>query len=151
MAQKISVSMSDDINGEPASETVEFGLDGVNYQIDLSEENANDLRDALYRFTEGARRVGGRKVRRAATPSGASLAERRERNQELRTWARAHGYTIAERGRVPDEVTAAFSAAKAAEAEQAAAPSPTRASRKKVAAVGTTPIRRRGRKAATVQ
>ena len=40
MAQKVFVSLVDDIDGSEADETVEFGLDGVNYEIDLSAENA---------------------------------------------------------------------------------------------------------------
>ena len=47
MAQKVLVSLVDDLDGSEADETVEFGLDGINYQIDLSTENAEELRDAL--------------------------------------------------------------------------------------------------------
>ena len=39
MAQKVQVTLEDDIDGGEAAETIVFGLDGVNYEIDLSQEN----------------------------------------------------------------------------------------------------------------
>ncbi|WP_252920646.1 Lsr2 dimerization domain-containing protein, partial [Mycolicibacterium smegmatis] len=37
MAKKVTVTLVDDFDGEAtADETVEFGLDGVTYEIDLS-------------------------------------------------------------------------------------------------------------------
>ena len=47
MAQIREVRLVDDLDGEAADETVEFGIDGRNYEIDLSKENAGRLRDAL--------------------------------------------------------------------------------------------------------
>ncbi|WP_344413457.1 Lsr2 family protein [Amycolatopsis minnesotensis] len=112
MAQKVLVSMVDDLDGGEATQTVEFALDGVEYQIDLSDENANDLRDGLYRYLENARRVGGRKRTASAgtrAETGESLAEKRARNQEIRDWARNNGFPdLADRGRVPTEVIDAF-------------------------------------------
>lgn len=55
--------MLDDINGTPAAHTIPFSLDGVTYDIDLSEGNAAALRDELARFISAGRRIGGRKVR----------------------------------------------------------------------------------------
>jgi len=40
MAQKVTVELEDDLDGSPADETVRFGLDGTEYEIDLSEKNA---------------------------------------------------------------------------------------------------------------
>jgi hypothetical protein len=37
MAQKVEVSLVDDLSGETADETVSFSLDGVQYEIDLPE------------------------------------------------------------------------------------------------------------------
>ncbi len=70
MAQKVLVSLVDDLDGSEAEETVEFGLDGVSYQIDLSSDNAEELRDALAQYVEHARRAGGRK-RASVRPVGA--------------------------------------------------------------------------------
>ncbi|OQO94113.1 histone-like nucleoid-structuring protein Lsr2 [Saccharomonospora piscinae] len=113
MAQQILVSLVDDLDGSEADETVQFGLDGVTYEIDLSADNAEELRDALAHYVEHARRSGGRKRtsgRRRSNgqaPSRSSSAER-EQNQAVRTWARKNGYEISDRGRIPSEVTDAY-------------------------------------------
>lgn len=112
MAQKVLVSMVDDLDGGEANQTVPFALDGVDYEIDLSDENANDLRDALYRYTESGRRVGGRKRRTAAgsrAETGESLTEKRQRNQTIREWGKANDFPdLADRGRIPAEVIEAY-------------------------------------------
>jgi hypothetical protein len=139
VARKVSVSMTDDIDGEPAAETVQFGLDGVSYEIDLSEDNAIDLRDMLYRYTEAGLKIGGRKAGRPSAGTGESAADQRARTQRVRAWARENGFSISDRGRVPSEVIDAFAAA---EREEAEAPAPKRAVRAKVAAAAT-PAKRR--------
>ena len=133
MAQKVRVEILDDIDGTTAAQTVQFGLDGVTYEIDLSDENAAALRDELARFIAAGRRVGGRKVRVATGQSTTTSTSDRERNQQIRAWANANGYEVSERGRLSSEVIAAFEAAQVAEAEAPAAPR-KRAPRKKVAA-----------------
>src|SRR5947209_9796942 len=47
MAQRVNVVLVDDIDGSDATETVTFGLDGVQYEIDLSEGHADELRQAM--------------------------------------------------------------------------------------------------------
>jgi len=113
MAQKVTVSLVDDLDGSEAEETVEFGLDGAFYEIDLSEDNAERLRDALAEYVEHARRSGGRKrsgrvavVGRAPRTASAD----REQNQAMREWARKQGMTISDRGRIPKEVAEAYNA-----------------------------------------
>ncbi|WP_199444601.1 histone-like nucleoid-structuring protein Lsr2 [Umezawaea beigongshangensis] len=110
MAQKVTVTLVDDLDGSTAEETVEFGLDGVAYQIDLSDDNATKLRDALAEFVAGARRAGGRKrgtgrpVGTKARPASAD----REQNQAIREWARKQGHKVSDRGRIPAEVLEAY-------------------------------------------
>lgn len=111
MAQKVLVSLVDDLDGSEADETVEFGLDGVSYQIDLSNANAEELRDALAQYVEHARRSGGRKRNQkapAASGGGKSASVDREQNQAIRTWARKNGYDVSDRGRIPSEVVDAY-------------------------------------------
>lgn len=113
MAQKVTVSLVDDLDGSEAGETVEFGLDGAFYEIDLSEDNAERLRDALSEFVDHARRSGGRK--RAGRIAAAGRAPRtasadREQNQAMREWARKQGMNISDRGRIPKEVAEAYNA-----------------------------------------
>src|SRR5690348_9167724 len=137
MAQRVQVQMVDDLDGSEASQTVPFSLDGVTYEIDLSEDNASALRDELARYVAAARRIGGRKVRLAtgqtlAGPSGSGSGTDRERNRQIREWAQANGYDVAERGRLSSEIIAGFEADQAAQAELAEAkPARRRASRKK--------------------
>ncbi|MEV7038595.1 Lsr2 family protein [Amycolatopsis sp. NPDC051061] len=134
MAQKVLVEMLDDIDGTPAAHTVPFTLDGVMYEIDLSDENASALRDELARYIAAGRRTGGRKVRVATGQSATTSTSDRERNQQIRAWANANGYDVSERGRLSSEVISAYESAQAAEAAAPAAAPRKRAPRKKVAA-----------------
>jgi hypothetical protein len=110
VAQKVTVSLIDDLDGDKADETVEFGLDGKNYEIDLSSGNAGKLRDALADYVAAARRPGGR--RRAGGGAAAAAARRpavdREQNQAIRDWARKRGMKVSDRGRIPADVLEAY-------------------------------------------
>jgi hypothetical protein len=111
VAQKVTVELVDDIDGSVAEETVEFGIDGVTYQIDLSSDNAGQLRDALADYVVSARRSGGRKrgavqVARAGRAVGGAVD--REQNQAIREWARKRGLKVSERGRISSEVLDAY-------------------------------------------
>lgn len=117
MARKLHVSMVDDIDGTEAHQSVSFGLDGIEYEIDLSDDRAADLRDSLARFVEYARRTGGRKVQRSAGGGDESLSDRRVRTQQIRSWARENGYSVSERGRISAEVQEAFIAAETAKVD----------------------------------
>ncbi len=111
MAQKTQVILIDDIDGGDADETVSFALDGVSYEIDLTTENAQELRDALAQWVASARKVGGRAAagRRSAAPRRAS-ADKPDLTA-VRSWARENGYTVSDRGRISGEVLAAYEAA----------------------------------------
>jgi hypothetical protein len=60
MAQQTITKLIDDLDGNPADETVEFALDGAGLVIDLSARNAARLRGELAEYVQHARRVGGR-------------------------------------------------------------------------------------------
>lgn len=68
MAKNTAVRVLDDLTGEPAAETVGFGLDGIDYDIDLSFANADALRELLQRYADAGRRTGGRKRRPRIVP-----------------------------------------------------------------------------------
>jgi DNA-nicking Smr family endonuclease len=131
MAQKVLVEILDDIDGSAGAQTIQFGLDGVSYEIDLADDNAAALRDELARFIDAARRVGGRKVRVATGQSTAPTASDRQRNQQIRAWANANGYEVSERGRLSSEVVSAYEQAQVAAPE---APAPQKRSPRKKAA-----------------
>lgn len=113
MVQKTYVELIDDIDGKEADETVEFALDGVLYEIDLSTENAEALREEMRAYIENARREAGKKIRARAdkaarATTGAHSATIRERNQQIRQWANANGIYVSDFGRIPGEAVSAF-------------------------------------------
>lgn len=105
MATRIETTLIDDLDGGTAAETVRFGLDGTDYEIDLSEEHAAELRQALGRFATAARKETGTR-RRSTAPATAALG--RQRTQQIRAWAQAQGMTINSRGRLNASVIDAY-------------------------------------------
>lgn len=61
MAQKVNIVLEDDLTGGPAEQTIRFALDGKHYEIDLSAENAANLRDAIRPYANKARRARTKK------------------------------------------------------------------------------------------
>ena len=107
MAQKVTVSLVDDLSGSQADETVSFGLDGKTYEIDLSSKNADKLRGALADYVAAARRPGGGRKASAASAARRPSVDR-EQNQAIREWARGKGMKVNDRGRIPSEVVEAY-------------------------------------------
>src|ERR1041385_7040244 len=92
VARREIVVLEDDLDGGSADETVKFGLDGVDYEIDLSKNNAAKLRDAFAPYIAGARKasrggvvIGGRASARAA---GSASTTDREQNKAGGAWAK---------------------------------------------------------------
>ena len=112
MAKKVTVTLVDDFDGEgPADETVEFALDGVSYEVDLSARNAQKLRDDLKKWIDAGRRVGGRRRGRSGIPGRGRGSIDREQSAVIREWARRNGHKVSTRGRIPAEIVEAFHAA----------------------------------------
>jgi hypothetical protein len=108
MAKRTITVLQDDLDGSDATETVSFAVDGVSYEIDLNDDNAARLRDDFAVWTAHATRVGGR--RRTASASSSSSKEDLD---AIRTWARANGYEVADRGRISAKVKEAYAKAHA--------------------------------------
>lgn len=106
MAAKTIVTLEDDLDGGSTDETLRFGLGPAAYEIDLSAANASRFRAQLAPFVEHARQLG----RGRRSQAGRSPAARRN-SAEVRTWARAHGIEISERGRIPANVIEQYEAA----------------------------------------
>jgi hypothetical protein len=111
MAKQVITVITDDLDGGDADRTVEFGFDGVNYTVDLSEKNAGKLRKTLDPYLAVATRVGrtggtGRTASRAVQPARSN----RDQNQAIREWAVKNGYEVSERGRIPTTIVEAFHA-----------------------------------------
>jgi nucleoid-associated protein Lsr2 len=105
VAQRVIVTLEDDLGGGPADETVRFAFGGAEYEIDLSKKNAKAFRKQLAPFIEHARKAG----RGQARQSRASAS--RERSGDIRAWAKEHGVAVSERGRIPASVLEQYRAA----------------------------------------
>lgn len=109
MAQKITVLLTDDIDGGEASQTVRFGLDGASYELDLSDANAASLRDALAPYVTAGRRTGSQ-ARRQARPQGRVTSTDYD-PKAVRAWAASHKVEVPVRGRIPSAVIEQYRAA----------------------------------------
>ncbi|MEX5236580.1 Lsr2 family protein [Kocuria arenosa] len=104
MAQTVQIILEDDLDGGPAEETVRFGLDGAQYEIDLSEGNAAKLRDAVRPFIAKARRAQSKQAPKQARPTGKSNPD----TAAIRQWARENGHPVSDRGRIHQDVQKAY-------------------------------------------
>lgn len=115
MAKQVITSLIDDIDGKPASQTIEFGIDGVNYSIDLSDGNADRLRATLHPYIDAGTRVGriatGSRFttppRRAGGRAGLPVTSR-DQTAAIREWAAKAGHEISNRGRIPARIVDAY-------------------------------------------
>ena len=110
MAQRIQTLFIDDIDGGAADGTVRFGLDGADYEIDLSGEHSDELRTALGKYIEHSRKIGGTTRRAGRGGRGANGIDA----AKVREWAKGNGYDIKERGRVSADLVEKYQAASGA-------------------------------------
>jgi hypothetical protein len=128
VAQHVEVTLVDDIDGSVAAETVSFGLDGRQFDIDLSAEHAAQLREALAEFVAVARRGDSRSRRRAPAPGRPAID--RDRTTAVREWAKANGHVVSDRGRIAKSVLDAYENRDSAAADGAGEKKPRKSSRK---------------------
>ena len=103
MAQRVQIILEDDYDGGVADSTVKFSLGADEYEIDLSEENAAKMADALAPWVAHARRLGrGKRKSTAAKSSGGSSTS------DIRAWAQETGREVSSRGRVSAEIREAY-------------------------------------------
>ena len=107
MARKTVIILEDDLDGSNASETVQFSIDGAEYEIDLNEEHANELRQALNRFASAARKSSGGRGRPAGRRSPAGNADAKA----IRQWALGKGLKVNARGRIQADIVEQYQAA----------------------------------------
>ena len=109
MAQKVQTILIDDLDGSQADSTVRFGLDGTDYEIDLNADHAHQLRDALVRYVNAARRTGN--AARQAARTARSAPANGVNTTKVREWAKTQGIDVKDRGRIPAELVVKFKAA----------------------------------------
>ena len=110
MAKTVVTQIIDDLDGSMGGETITFSYRGTNYEIDLGRKNASAFDKLMKPYLDAGRKVtAGRGGRRASTNGrrGRSASEL----GSIREWARSQGYTVADRGRISAEITAAYDAA----------------------------------------
>ncbi|MGW9405844.1 histone-like nucleoid-structuring protein Lsr2 [Arthrobacter sp. NPDC055585] len=107
MAQRVQVQLLDDITGEEAAETVCFDLDGVSYEIDLTQKNAGQLREGLRIYLDKGRKTNRRSGSSRRRPKASSMDETRN----IREWAEKNGYSPSARGRISKSIMEAYQAA----------------------------------------
>ena len=106
MAQRIQTLFIDDLDGSEAAGTVRFGLDGAEYEIDLSTMHSEELRNALEQYIRHARRTSTDR-RAPRSQRGNSTVD----TAKVREWAKEQGIEIKARGRVPATVVEKYQAA----------------------------------------
>src|SRR5215217_3373988 len=104
MATRIVTELRDDIDGSDATQTVRFALDGVEYEIDLSDRNASRLHNSFAEFVGHARKVGGRGGRKTTASARADKSQ----TGAMREWLKQHGYEVSDKGRIPDWLQQAY-------------------------------------------
>lgn len=99
--------LSDDLDGSEASETITFALDGAEYEIDLNESNATELREVMQRFTQVARKTSSGRGRPAGRKSAGSGTD----TKAVRLWAIDNGFQVNSRGRIQSDIIEKYQAA----------------------------------------
>jgi len=111
LAQKTLVQLVDDLDGTALSngegKAVTFALEGVSYEIDLSQAHIDELSKALAPYIAAGRKVSGRKGATRLSPAKSDPAEL----QKIRDWAGKNGHTVSSRGRISAAVRDAYNAA----------------------------------------
>lgn len=126
--REVQIVIRDDFDGSPDAQTIKFGWDGTEYEVDLSEVHRKEFAEFIEHYIEVARPVSGKKPKRdrSGTPSGdrkpgsvrayeslspEAIEERRDGIKRVREWARQHGYEVSNRSRVPNAIHDAYNAA----------------------------------------
>jgi hypothetical protein len=117
MGQKVTITLVDDLDGTPIDdgkgETLKFGIDGADYEIDLSAKNAERLREALEPFVEAARSTNKRtKATAAGSRSSSPSTSSKEELTAAREWLRSEGHQVSNRGRISGDMMELYRNAK---------------------------------------
>lgn len=125
MAKKVKTWLTDDKEASAgreveADQTVEFGLDGNNYEIDLCTKNATKIRADIEQWIQHARRVGGARKRQHSPARGVILMPQNgvgadslnaTQRKGAREWLRSNGHPgLGDRGRIPAKLLDEFHA-----------------------------------------
>ena len=107
MASTISVVITSDLSGAPEATTVNFGWNGRNYQIDLTQEEKTGFETSIQKYVDAAQIATGKPTQRASsrTATGGTVPAK------IRAWASSNGVDVPRRGRIPQDVVRLFNEA----------------------------------------
>ncbi|MGB2951594.1 MAG: Lsr2 family protein [Rhodococcus sp. (in: high G+C Gram-positive bacteria)] len=114
MAKKVYVQLVDDIDDKPiesGGEHIIYAVNGVSYEIDLSDKNAKEFHRKLDYYIEHSTRLGGKRSKKSVAAANGGSKRDANQTKAVREWAKSNRYTISARGRIPADVEKAFDAA----------------------------------------
>lgn len=106
MATQIIHKVTDDLDGSEATNTIQYAVDGIAYEIDLNDKNATKFRDVMAKYVGVSERKGRVRVMTVTQLPTAGPADKstRERNKAIRAWAKKAGKDISDRGAIPKPI-----------------------------------------------
>lgn len=110
MAKETITIVKDDLDGSENARSYKFGWGDDQYEIDLSDQNAKELRDFLGKYIDVAAKVTSR-LSRGDQPSVPKSGSNKEELQKIRTWAQQQGLSVAPRGRISQDIQEKYRAA----------------------------------------
>jgi len=97
MAHKVQTLLIDDLDDGQAHGTIRFGLDGTDYEIDLSAKHAEALRKALAPYLGAARLARGSVARRLGRAGRRTANSGGPDPTAVREWAKSQGIEVKDR------------------------------------------------------
>jgi hypothetical protein len=116
MAKTTRVVLTCDLHGDGTDAVTTLRLDNgtARYELDLCQTHLDELTGAGRRLRPRRRTSGAGSATQAPNKTAAAKTRRRGRGAldtaAVREWARANGYTVSDRGRIPRPILEAFSA-----------------------------------------
>jgi hypothetical protein len=116
VAKTTRVVLTCDLHGDGTEAVTTIRLDNgtVRYELDLCQTHLGELTGAGRRLRPRRRTGGAGSATKAANKTAAVKTRRRGRGAldtaAVREWARGHGFTVSDRGRIPRRIMEAFTA-----------------------------------------
>jgi hypothetical protein len=116
MAKTTRVVLICDLHGDGTEAVTTIRLDNgiARYELDLCQTHVDELTRAGRRLRPRRRTGRAGAATKAARKTAPATTRRRARGApdtaRVREWARAHGYAVSDRGRIPGAILEAFTA-----------------------------------------
>jgi hypothetical protein len=115
MAKSTRVVLICDLHGDNTEAVTTIRMDNgtARYELDLCQAHFDELTGAGRRLRQRRRTGAARSATKAANKAAAKTRRRRRGAPDtaaVREWARANGYAVSDRGRIPGHILEAFPA-----------------------------------------